>query len=178
MKNLIALLTLAVFTLFSSCKTTSSAPENKDSEGGVTKAVAVSLPLRDSRPMGPSNVIPKATAFKMSGNYADNVAVTLNSNGDLTYFPAPTDISSASAPVKLADGWYLNRQGIGKNSVFTKYTFAEYSALPNVPSVSELKAAIIPDARVTEVIQLPYSINEAQDNIPQINEFLKKISSK
>ncbi|MDE6754061.1 MAG: hypothetical protein K2J82_05535 [Muribaculaceae bacterium] len=117
--------------------------------------------------------MPKATAFKMSGDYANNVAITLNSEGNLIYYPAPTDISPSSAPLQLEDGWWLNRQGISSNSVFTTYTFEEYAALPSVPSSEQLKAAIIPDARVVEMVQLPYTITDAQKNISEINLFLK-----
>lgn len=139
------------------------------------------MPIRNSQPAAPRasdtrsvNALPKASAFRMSGDYAGNVAISLDSQGNLTYFPAPSDISTSSAPLQLADGWWLNRQGIGINSVFTKYTFAEYAALPNVPTIEELKASIIPGARVTEVISLPYPVGQAEANIAGINEFLEK----
>ncbi len=94
-------------------------------------------------------MLPKKTAFKMSGDYADHVAVTLDGAGNLTYYPAPGDITAASAPVKMGDGWWLNRQGLGPGSVFTRWTFAEYAALKETPSQEEIKAAIIPGACVT-----------------------------
>lgn len=109
----------------------------------------------------PRNVVAPATVFKMSGHYADHVAVTLGSDGQLTYFPAPTDLTAASAPVEIGDGWWFNRQGLSANSVFTRWTFAEYRALPTVPSPSEIKAAIIPGARVTDFRQLPIPASEA-----------------
>ena len=124
----------------------------------------------------PAGMIPKATAFKMSGNYADNVAITLDGNGNITYFPAPSDISKSSKPEKLTGGWWLNRQGISNNSVFTKYTFEEYASLPSVPSLKELRDAIIPGANVTEMIVLPYNISEAQGHIVEINEYLKTVN--
>lgn len=120
-------------------------------------------------------MMPKATAFKMTGDYADNVAITIGSNGQLTYFPAPSDISKSSVPTSLGNGWYLNNQGISANSVFTKYTFEEYSKLPSVPSPQELKEAIIPDARVEDMIQLPYNINEAKNNIEEIKDYIKSL---
>ena len=180
MKKLTLLLSLAVMLIASSCK--SSSP-TAASDPNVTRSVAVSMPLRDSKPIAPNsptirpaNALPKATAFRMSGDYADHVAVSVDNQGNLTYFPAPTDISAASAPVSLTEGWWLNRQGIGINSVFTKYTFSEYAALPSVPSIEELKASIIPGARVTEVISLPYTINEAPSHIQEINDFLLKVA--
>lgn len=111
----------------------------------------------------PRNVVAKATVFKMSGDYADRVAVTIGPNGDLTYFPAPSDINDTSAPVEIGDGWYLNRQGLGANSVFTKWTFTEYAALTSVPNPREIMDAIIPGAKVTEFRTLPITASEASD---------------
>ncbi len=120
-------------------------------------------------------MMPKATAFKMNGDYANHVAITIGPNGQLTYFPAPSDISKSSIPTSLGGGWYLNNQGIGANSVFTKYTFEEYSKLPSVPSPQELKDAVIPGSRVEDMIQLPYTINEAKKNIEEIKDYVKSI---
>lgn len=109
----------------------------------------------------PTGMVLKASAFRMSGDYSNNVAVTLNANGGLAYYPAPSDISATSAPKALGDGWWLNRQGLGPNSVFTKWTFEEYHALPSTPSQAEILGAIIPGATVTEFRQLPVSASKA-----------------
>lgn len=128
-------------------------------KGGAQKAqVAAVYP---GATIGSAAVNPKASIFRMNGDYADKVAVTLNKEGNLQYYPAPTDISEDSAPYSLGDGWYLNRQGLATNSVFTKWTFDEYRALPKTPSPEEIKAAIIPGSGVTEMQQLPVSISEA-----------------
>ena len=43
--------------------------------------------------------MPKAHIYKTNGNYNDNVPVTMNADGSqLISYPAPSDISSASAP--------------------------------------------------------------------------------
>lgn len=142
------------------------APVTEDSDPSPAPIVV------QQKPMG---MIPKATAFRMTGDYANNVAVTLGLDGSLTYFPAPSDISKRSVPTSLGDGWYLNNQGINANSVFTKYTFEEYAKLPAVPTPQQLKDAIIPGARVENMVQLPYSVNEAQNNIREIKDYLKSL---
>ena len=119
--------------------------------------------------------IPSATAFRMSGDYTDNVGITIGKNGELTYFPDPKDITADSAPISLGNGWWLNRQGIGPNSVFLKYTFAEYAALPAVPSPNQLKIDVLPGAKVTEFIELPMNINEANDNIEAVKAYIKSL---
>ena len=108
--------------------------------------------------------IPQATIFKMNGPYSDKVAVTLNPDGTLMYYPAPSDIMASSAPYDLGDGWWLNRQGISSNSVFTKWTYGEYSKLKSVPSREEIMDAIIPGSGVTEMLQIPVTISEARSN--------------
>lgn len=125
--------------------------------------------------VGPNVVhaLPKATVFKMSGPYADNVAITLNPDGTLLYYPDPSDISASSAPVALEDGWYLNRQGIGANSVFTSFTFEQYAALEKVPSREELLEAVIPDAKVTEFMELPIGSSEAMADPALCIQYLK-----
>lgn len=124
------------------------------------------IPALEFRTSGGSEAMamPEATAFKMSGDYADRVAVTLNSDGSLAYYPAPTDITANSTPVELGDGWWLNRQGLSANSVFTKWTFDEYSAMDRVPTRAEIISAIIPGAQVTDFMTLPVSSSEAYRN--------------
>ena len=120
------------------------------------------------------NMIPDATAFRMSGDYQNNVAVTLSPDGKLIYYPDPSDITADSKPIQLVGGWWLNCQGIGPNSVFTKYTFAEYASLPQAPSPEQIKLDIIPGARVTGFIELPMKIGEAVQNIDEVNSYLEK----
>lgn len=105
--------------------------------------------------------VPNATIFRMSGDFADNVGVTLNSDGTLAYYPDPTDLTSLSRPLYLGNGWYLNRQGLGKESVFTSYKFDQYRELKQVPSHSEILNAVIPGAKVTEMKELPVTYSEA-----------------
>lgn len=132
------------------------------------------LPL-DPTSSKPIMYLPNATAFRMSGDFADNVAVTLNSVGELIYFPAPTDITADSAPVSLGEGWWLNCQGLGPNSVFTKYTFAEYSALSDTPTPEQIKNSIIPGAKVVQFIELPVKQNRALENIEEIKTYISTL---
>lgn len=134
------------------------------SDGDAPVPIAVSLP--------PAAFMPKATAIKIDSRYADKVAVTLDGSGKLSYFPAPSDISASSAPLELCGGWWLNRQGISENSVFTTYTFAEYAALKEVPSPQQLIQAVIPGSGVEEMMQLPFTISEAQGHLDDIRKIV------
>lgn len=138
------------------------------STGADTNNEITAMPVNG----GGESFMPKATVFKMSGPYADHVAVTLDNNGELAYYPAPSDITANSAPVYLGDGWWLNRQGLGASSVFTTWTMAEYAKLPSTPSPAEIKGHIIPDARVTEFKKTSVSITDAMQNIARIKSEL------
>ena len=128
--------------------------------------------LPDKGP-GTAYYLPKAPAFRMSGDYADRVAVTLNADGSLAYYPAPSDITAQSAPLEIGDGWWLNRQGMGANSVFTKWTFAEDGKLPKAPSPEEIKASLLPGARVTDFEQLPVSPSDAAADPASCLQYIK-----
>lgn len=114
-----------------------------------------------------ARALPKATIFKMNGDYADKVAITLNPDGSLAYYPAPSDITEYTKPYALGNGWYLNRQGLSPNSVFTEYTFDEYKSLKKPPTHQQLKDAVIPGSSVTEFVVLPLNQSEAVAN-PEI----------
>lgn len=157
---------LALATIFvASCS-------HKSVQVSATAGGQISAPISEIS-MRSRNYIPSATVFKMSGDYANHVAVTLSADGRLQYYPAPSDISSGSIPMEIADGWYLNRQGLSANSVFTKWTFEEYKNLGHTPSQEEILKAIIPGARVTEFRKLPVTSAEAaQMSIDQLKQLL------
>lgn len=174
------LLCLPLVALLAACSPRSNMITVKTTTTTTTTTTTKSESQQTSMPQpevivsDPAAMVLKASAFKMSGNYAKNVAVTLAPDGSLIYYPAPTDISEASAPVEIGDGWWLNRQGLGSGSVFTKWTFDEYRALKSTPSPAEIKAAVIPGARVTEFRRLPVSASKAAEMSPaSLLQYLK-----
>ena len=130
-------------------------------------------PQPEVKLIGAGTSLPKATVFTMSGDYAGNVAVTLGPDGKLTYYPAPSDLTLDSKPFPLGDGWYLNRQGFGPGSVFTKWSFEEYMAMPQAPSLSEILEAVIPGAVVTEFVTTSVPLWEAIQDPEACMPFLK-----
>lgn len=118
------------------------------------------------------SMMPKGQVYRMSGDYAENVAVTLGADGNILSYPAPTDITPASAPVELADGWWLDRRGVSDSSVFTRYTLQEYAVLEAAPTPAELLAAVIPGARVTVVMKLPVTTREALADTAAVNSYI------
>lgn len=105
-----------------------------------------------------SAYIPKARIYRTNGDYDSLVPVTLDaSRTKLISFPAPSDLKSG-LPVKLDEGFLLDNRGIGENTAFTRWTYAEYSAMESAPSPQEIMKNIIPDARVTEIYEMPFTV--------------------
>lgn len=121
---------------------------------------------------GHISVMPKAIVYKTSGDYSNNVPVTVSESGELLSFPAPTDIPANATPVRLSSGWLISRVGISQNSVFTTYTFDEYRQLKQLPSPEEMLNAIIPDSRVTTTMQIPITLEEALANPDKAESYL------
>lgn len=123
----------------------------------------------------PRGEVPKAVVYKTNGEYSDHVFVNLAPDGTLLSYPAPSDVTAASSALPVGSGWLLDRRGgIGENSRFLKWTYAQYASLPTVPSHAELLAAIIPDARVTTVRVLPIPASEAISDPALVRSLLEK----
>ena len=123
----------------------------------------------------PLSMIRKASIFKIDDKYADNVVVCLDYAGNLSYYPAPSDINANSAPLKLANGWWFNRQGFGAGAMVTSFTFEQYRSLDHTPSHQEILNAIIPDAVISDIQSIPISHSQALSlPIDQLNTFLPK----
>lgn len=147
--NILLTAGLAAVTLCG-CKSQASQPE----PGKMT------LPVIGSE----VQVMPPAIVYQVSGGEAgiDLVPITLTADGkSVLSYPAPSDLNEGQTPIELGDGWWLDRRGIGPNSVFTTYTYEQYEAMKQAPSVSELMDHIDRHVRITRMISLPISAAEA-----------------
>lgn len=122
----------------------------------------------------PAAPAPKAMAYRLGGAYGGNVAVTLTPDGkQLASYPAPSDITPSTAPVALANGWWLSRSGISPNSRFTRYTREEYAALPAAPTAAQLLDAVIAGSAPVALTTLPMSLTEALADTAAVNRLLE-----
>lgn len=168
--NKLFIITMASFSLLSSgCSKKVGADS---SQQYVSQAPDMAIMERKPNINTPSRILLKTTVFKMNGDYGDKVAVTLNADGSFAYYPAPSDITTVSAPVNLGNGWWLNRQGLGPRSTFLKYTFEEYAALPSTPTIEQLKEAIIPNSRVTDFESIDIPASEAMSRLTEIKQII------
>lgn len=166
MRTLIPLLAAA---LLASCSSTKTVQQDD-----------APLPV-DAPVMAPEHIvgregsyIPRALIYRTNGDYADNVPITVNAAGDqIVSFPAPSDLRGAT-PVPLADGWLLDRRGVGLNTRFTTFTYKEYSEMPSAPSIEQLLHSVIPGARVTEVKRLDMTTQQALADTAALNCIIKQ----
>ncbi|PSR52553.1 hypothetical protein AHMF7605_02935 [Adhaeribacter arboris] len=90
---------------------------------------------------------PPTIVYKTKQDYTNKVAVILTPDKtEIASYPHPQDIAKRGnkvQPLLLADGYLLDNQGINQNVAFTSYTFEQYAALPQTPSMEELKSRII-----------------------------------
>lgn len=157
---------MAVLGLSASCSSKKQAVE------------PASVPLTAIQPAQPGavvNALPKAIVYRMSGDAtAANVPVTVNpQTGDITSFPGPADVVGQE-PIALEGGWLLDRRGISENSRFTKWTYAEYATMKTPPTLAEIKAAIIPDARAIDIRRLDMTPWQAAENLPEVLKAIGK----
>ena len=122
MKNYAVLLLVFCFSFhFTSCKT------NKEVQKETSGAYATG---------------PRVIIYKTKDNYFMHVPVGLSEDKkSLVSYPAPGDVfynGDLAYPIKLEDGFLLDRRGITAQSGFLNWTYYEYSRFEKTPSPLEL----------------------------------------
>lgn len=145
--------------------------------GSQTKAVAEQAPEVERVIKGGAPAArPSAIIYKTVKNYNNNVPVTLNADkSTIVSYPAPTDIyynGNLALPTQLDNGFLLDNRGIGTNVAFTDYTYEQYAAMKEAPSIEELMHHIIDKNPLIAM----YSTNFPRDG-KSIEVYNKLISS-
>ena len=118
--------------------------------------------------------LPHAVVYRTSVDCDSLVAVNLNAARDaVVSYPAPTDVSAASVPVRLADSYLLDRRGISPSAGFIKMTYSEYSRLKTASSPAELMKMLVPGAEVTTYVLLPETPAEAVADTAAVNRLIR-----
>ncbi len=155
------------------CSSQKSAPAETTEQQPAVEAPENMIVGGETRPG--ANYMPKGRIYRTTVPCADLVPVTLNGERTaLVSFPAVTDVGTWSTPLHLADGWLLDRRGITPNSAFTRYTYTEYAALKQTPTPAELMAAIMPEARVADIVELPYTTSVAVSDTAAVNKLIRE----
>ena len=187
--KLLSFITAGIFTAtaFSACHSRQAAAEGSPAASANTASEPETPALDPSLAPAPLDApgaivkrpgaayLPRAIVYKTSVDVFDKVPLVMNAgHTSLVSFPAPSDIRDSQLPLRLADGWLLDRRGaIGPNTVFTRYTYAEYAALPSTPSLSELMSSIIPGAHVTMAYRLDLTLEQARNDTAAVNTLIR-----
>ena len=116
---------------------------------------------------------PDAIVYRTSGDYDALVPVTLDSRGEIASYPAVSDIKHSRRPLALAEGYLLDRRGIGVGVAFTSYTYEQYAALDATPSREQLRASIVARSPLRAMYRLPMSVADAEADTAAVNAIIR-----
>lgn len=126
---------------------------------------------------GKVRAFPAAIIYKTNGDYNDHVTINIDRRtGEIISYPGIDDVAADACPIILKGGWLLDRRG-GVNpetTAFLRWTYAGYHAFKATPTLAELRAAIIPEARVTVVERLSMTTFDAQTDTAAVNALIEK----
>ena len=146
-------------------KVSESTPPQGNGGGGAAITVVSGSPAAVASP--------KVFIYKMKKDYSQNVPVLLSPDKKtIVSYPHPRDLytnGKLAVPTKLNDGYWLDNRGINENVAFLSYTYEEYAALSEVPSVSELYKKIVDKNPVTELWDCGRR-HQFQDIVSDLNE--------
>lgn len=93
------------------------------------------------------NFLPPTIIYKTINDYENNVPITMDSKKEkIVSYPAPSDLfykGDLALPTMLINDYLLDNRGININSVFTSFTYQEYSKFKNAPNIDTLFNRII-----------------------------------
>lgn len=145
---------------------------------GACSPKTTSTATPSAAPQPPAAEAPKASGYVLRAQIyrtslpVDNrVPVILSESGQVQSYPAPYDVVGQE-PIKLTDGWLLDRRGISPNSAFTSYTYSEYAALKSAPSTGKLLNSIVP-GKVVTIVRLPMTPSEAASDTTAVNALIR-----
>ena len=118
---------------------------------------------------------PEAIVYKTVKDYSDLVPVIMNKERTkIVSYPAPSDVyykGKLATPTPLKDGYWLDNRGINENVVFTSFTYEEYGALTETPSMSVLLSKIIDRYPLKELIACGLRLKYSNE-IKELNELI------
>ncbi len=166
-------MTITCAAALSGCKSHTSGQQSRGNTM-IHPATGVKMP-GTVRPgaMSEKGQYPMARIYQMNGDWSDMVPVGMRGSEPVS-FPAPGDLTAMSRPIRLSDGYWLDSRGVGAGTAFTRYTYEQYMALPAPPDAKTLIEAIVPGARVTRVVELPFTLQTARADTAAVNALIRE----
>jgi hypothetical protein len=120
---------------------------------------------------------PPAIVYKTKMDYYENVPVMLSADKKkIVSYPAQSDLKRGGEftyPTKLKNGYLLDNRGIGLNTVFLRFSYADYFNMDNIPTADRLLNYILDDDPFVEFYEVGQR-GDYTDIEAQINEIISK----
>lgn len=119
----------------------------------------------------------KTIVYKTIRDFNDNVPITMNAERTkIVSFPSPTDLKfrgELAKPTQLKNGYLLDNRGISVHTVFTSYTYEEYSELNEVPTIAVWREKIIEMYPLVEMYNCGLR-SELKNEVEELNALIEK----
>lgn len=140
-----SLLIIAMITAMMSINSCQSSKENANTKASNEEKL-IERTIDNSQ-----MAMPRVVVYKTTADYSNLVPIAMDeSKTQIVSYPDPVDIKPHKHPTLLQDGYLLDNFGIGRNVVYTDYTYEEYAALEKVPEIETLMEHIIDRNPLTE----------------------------
>ena len=138
MKKTMTIIAVATIAAMTACQSSKEANKAEATETEVTETV-------ETKQIPPiAMAMPRIVLYKTTADFSNNVPVAMDdSKTQIVSFPDPIDVKENKRPTLLDNGYMLDNFGIGKNVVYTDYTFEQYAALEAVPDMETLLQHIV-----------------------------------
>lgn len=158
--------------LFAACHTEKKVAESEAPQSQAGGAAAIHV-VENTAPAAVAS--PRLLIYKMSKDYSQNVPVILSSDKEtIVSYPHPRDVytnGKLALPTPLQNGYWLDNRGIAKNVAFLSYTYEEYAALTDAPSLDDLYSKIVDKNPIIEMWDCG-SRHNYRDLISDLNEII------
>lgn len=118
---------------------------------------------------------PVVYVYKTKKDYSHQVPVIMDqSRSQILSYPHPKDLligGKLCLPTPLEQGYWLDNKGINPQVAFLKYTYEEYSQLPQAPSMEMLMENILDKNPLTEI----HACGRRMDYVNLVEELNQKI---
>ena len=128
-KSILTIVAIATLLATTACQSNKENTNSTKTEDIVTEQTIQPIAM----------AMPRIVIYKTTADYSNLVPVAMDeSKSQIVSFPDPADVKENKRPTQLDNGYLLDNFGIGKNVVYTDYTFEQYAALESVPDMETL----------------------------------------
>ena len=131
-KTIATIFAIAALLTIAACQ---SSKETNKTENIETTQTTVENPI--------AMAMPRIIIYKTTANFSNLVPIAMDdSKTQIVSYPDPADVKANKRPTLLDNGYLLDNFGIGKNVVYTDFTYEQYIALETAPDFETLKQHI------------------------------------